>query len=469
MASAIQSLSTASTASSAYTASQIASPLTASSLASQPEAVLSSADSVVTLGSTTASLDIYNAAGTLGTTATSTSTPDISPNKLSDEISAAQEASNIAKKLAAQDAALAASLAKLQAGNAAPISAQPTSTTAAPAPSPTEPSPASSASPALVLLAQTPASAGSTSPLDQLLSAGISQASTATVANSSPIGLAKSSTGATSSQNDPASPPGASALLPLAALSTAATTAESMTAARNTPVSSENAGVTSTNKRQAASRPALAHPPVSNSLLDAATRTATSSKQNSQAIAAGMASTADPLLAPVTTLASPPTLAATSQDGIATNNGASMSPLPAEPAEPLTRETAVTTLPGPATAASAVVTSIAPVKAGSTPEVASSPLNNLTLDSGKQAIATVTQNPAYANLIAGHYTSLAASSAQSPFLAAIPIRIEEITPTIAIPAVNSLSQLGAQSGREGNPGLAYRQRRAYFAQLTDRY
>ena len=240
-------------------------------------------------------------------------------------------------------------------------------------------------------------------------------------------------------------------------------------AAHNIPLSSEKPLVTNTSQRQAASRPALAHPPVSNSLLDAATRAATSSKQNSQAIAAGIASTAAPLLAPVTTLASPPPLAVTTQNGVTRNNGASTPPLPATPAEPLTKQAIVTTLPSPVPAASAVLTSLATVKPGSTPEVASLPLSNLTLDSGKQAIATVTQNPAYANLIAGHYTSLAASSVQSPFMAAIPIRIEEIKPTIAIPAVNSLSQLGGQSGREGNQGLAYRQRRAYFAQLPDRY
>jgi len=281
MASAIQSLSTASTTSSAYTAGQITSPLTTSALASQPEAVLSGSDSVVTLGSATASMDIYNAAGTLGTTTASANTPDIGPNKLSLEISAAQEASNITKKLAAQDAALAASLAKIQVGNAAPISAQPASTTTATAPSPTESSPASTASPASATLAQAPASTGSTSPLDQLLSAGISQASMATVANSSPIRLANSSAGATSSQNNPASPPGAAALLPRAAPSVAAAPAGSMMAAHNIPLSSEKPLVTNTSQRQAASRPALAHPPVSNSLLDAATRAATSSKQNS--------------------------------------------------------------------------------------------------------------------------------------------------------------------------------------------
>lgn len=93
-------------------------------------------------------------------------------------------------------------------------------------------------------------------------------------------------------------------------------------------------------------------------------------------------------------------------------------------------------------------------------EVVNAPIRNSRIDSGAQAFATVAQNPAYANLVAGHFASLAASATQSPAVMTTPNRLEEIKPVIAISAISALTALGAQSGRDGNPAFGFRQRRA---------
>lgn len=104
-----------------------------------------------------------------------------------------------------------------------------------------------------------------------------------------------------------------------------------------------------------------------------------------------------------------------------------------------------------------------------TAEVVNMLISSSQIDSGVQAVATVTQNPAYANMVAGNYVSLAASSAQSPSVITTPIKLEEIKPAIAISAISALSPLGAQSGRDGNPPSGYRQRRVNSIYLQDRY
>jgi hypothetical protein len=80
---------------------------------------------------------------------------------------------------------------------------------------------------------------------------------------------------------------------------------------------------------------------------------------------------------------------------------------------------------------------------------------NLVIDPAAQAITTVAQNPAYANLVAGNYFSMAATSTQSPSIAPTPMRLVGIKPVIAIPAIAALGQLGAQSGRDGNSASDY--------------
>lgn len=97
---------------------------------------------------------------------------------------------------------------------------------------------------------------------------------------------------------------------------------------------------------------------------------------------------------------------------------------------------------------------------GSTSEIANSLTSNHVIDSAVQAVFTVAQNPAYANLVAGNYISVAAASAQSPTVAAPPIMLEEIKPAIAIPAIAALSLLGTQYGRNGNSASGYRLRAA---------
>ena len=96
----------------------------------------------------------------------------------------------------------------------------------------------------------------------------------------------------------------------------------------------------------------------------------------------------------------------------------------------------------------------------STPEVLNLPAGSLPIDSAVQALSTVAQNPAYANLVAVNYVGMANSSAQSPLMLAASKPLEEIKPVIAISAIAAPTQLGAQSGRDGNPALGYRQRNA---------
>jgi hypothetical protein len=113
----------------------------------------------------------------------------------------------------------------------------------------------------------------------------------------------------------------------------------------------------------------------------------------------------------------------------------------------------------PATATNVVAATNATTNSlSSTAEVANLPVVNPQIDSGVQAVTTIAQNPAYANLVAGNYVSMAATSAQSPSVAGTPTRLEDIKPVIAIPAITALSQLGAHSGRDGNPASGYRQR-----------
>jgi hypothetical protein len=110
-----------------------------------------------------------------------------------------------------------------------------------------------------------------------------------------------------------------------------------------------------------------------------------------------------------------------------------------------------------------------PASTSNTPEVANTLITNSQIDSGVQAVATVAQNPAYANMVAGNYVSLAAALAQSPSVITTPNRLEEIKPVIAISAISALSPLGGQSGRDGNPGAGYQQRRTNPIYLQDRY
>lgn len=135
--------------------------------------------------------------------------------------------------------------------------------------------------------------------------------------------------------------------------------------------------------------------------------------------------------------------------------------LPSVTPLPITNASATVASTLPATVSNVVAASNAttnsPIRSA---EAVNRPVLNPEIDAAVQAVITVAQNPAYANLVAGSYVSMAAASAQSPSATFTPMRLEEIKPIISIPAITALSQLGAQYGRDGNPSWSYRQRAA---------
>jgi len=153
----------------------------------------------------------------------------------------------------------------------------------------------------------------------------------------------------------------------------------------------------------------------------------------------------------------------TSNDNVVKADSAATLPLLTPLPQPVTNESTAVVSATPATTANVVAASNTTTNSlGSTAEVANSPVVNPVVDADVQAVTTVGQNPAYANLVAGNYVRMAASSAQSPSVTAPPMRLEDIKPVISIPAITALSQLGAQYGRDGNPAWGNRQRAAIF-------
>ena len=151
----------------------------------------------------------------------------------------------------------------------------------------------------------------------------------------------------------------------------------------------------------------------------------------------------------VTDLAQP--VSTTSKQNVIKTDGATTLPLLTPQPLPITNEPAAVTSITPATTTSvAVASNTATSSLGNNAEIANSPVVNPVIDPVAQAVTTVAQNPAYANLVAGNYVSMAASSTLSPSVVPAPIRLVEIKPVIAIPAISALGQLGAQSGRDGN-------------------
>jgi hypothetical protein len=96
-----------------------------------------------------------------------------------------------------------------------------------------------------------------------------------------------------------------------------------------------------------------------------------------------------------------------------------------------------------ATTTPIISNSVAATNAANTTEtsVVSNNLNASTVvDSGNQAMATIAGNPAYANLVAGLYVSVAASYSPPTNVVTKPSNLEEIKPVIAIPVVGELTQ-----------------------------
>jgi hypothetical protein len=154
------------------------------------------------------------------------------------------------------------------------------------------------------------------------------------------------------------------------------------------------------------------------------------------------------------------TAATTNKETVSKTDSVATLPSLTPTTQSVTTEPGTVTTSTPTTTTNVVATSSATTNNPSAiSEVVNTPARNTTSDSAMQAVTTVAQNPAYPNLVASHYVGMAASMAQSPSVITPPIRLEEIKPAIAIPAISALSKLGAESGRDGNPALGYRQRK----------
>jgi hypothetical protein len=194
--------------------------------------------------------------------------------------------------------------------------------------------------------------------------------------------------------------------------------------------------------------------------------TANSSETNrliaiaSQAIATNSARTLDDLLAANISLSKTEKAASIGEENVAKTERAATPLLPTLLTQSVAQEPVRLTSTTPATTTNVVATSNATTNSLSrTAEIVNLPAGNTTTDTTAQAVANVAQNPAYLNLVAGYYSSMAASATQPPSGNASPIRFDEVKPVNAISAITALSQLGGQSGRDGNPASGYQQRR----------
>ena len=179
-----------------------------------------------------------------------------------------------------------------------------------------------------------------------------------------------------------------------------------------------------------------------------------------QSIASNSTEMLDELLTASISLPGTVTTITTSEDVVSKTDSVTSPPLLTPTAQSVTAEPSTVTSSTPATTSNVVATSLATTNSPSSISVVvNPPASNTIPDSVLQAVVTVTQNPAYPNLVAGQYVGMAASMAQPPSVIPPTIRLEEIKPVIAIPAITALSKPGAQSGRDDNPAPGYRQRK----------
>ncbi|UCV06466.1 hypothetical protein [Dechloromonas denitrificans] len=421
MASVIQSLSSGSTG------SQIVSLETVTQPASQLETQPTPTSTVVVLGSTTVNPSIYNAAGVLITTgssvnvaidtSTTSSTNATTTVTGTNTLSSAPTAALEAKQITDSSAVLAAPLVTQLASQAASLSAERTTTNTALA--------ASQIADNLAELATTLA----TQVANNAASLSVDRATTNIAREANRI--ADNST----------------VLAATLATQLASQTA-SIRAERTTTASlAADARLASTDNNNTSRSVALAQP--------------ASTTESSQ--------TLNQLLSDGIRLTGSESVATGSPNSLSSSNSATTNLPIAQLSGAAVTESIMAKGSIPATTASPLVAGNTTVTPGNSSEVANLPVSNPVTDSRSQAIVTVAQNPAYANLIAGYYKGIATSSAQSPSVAIIPIRAEEIKPPIAILPIDSQAQLGGQSGRDGNSGLGYRQRRAYFSYRQDKY
>lgn len=417
------------TAGSAYLARQTAWPVAVSQLDTGTSSPSAQTDATVSLATTTTSPVTYNAAGTLDTGSTTVNQSTATQTSVATTDTDANAARIIAENSAALDKALADSLAKQQLINTGVIAAELAATAAALALADAS---KASAADRLETSRQTETARQATASnnarmLNELLSAGINQANAATIVNPGLGTIAKTVGAATLESLTSTLPSG---------------TEEASTATSATPgniAAASNATASRLNSTTGG-----ASSLVDNSKFGTVVPEVTSAAQNSadtNRVAANLASVA------ATSTRSPTATAVLS------------SPAPSFRSTQEVSTALASTTPG--TTANVLAASNPTTNSlGSTSEVTNSLTSNHVIDSAVQAVFTVAQNPAYANLVAGNYISVAAASAQSPTVAAPPIMLEEIKPAIAIPAIAALSLLGTQYGRNGNSASGYRLRAA---------
>jgi len=470
MVSAIQTVASASIA------SQIVRPAAVSQPANQANSQLVLPSTTVSLGTNTAAPVTYTASGLLDTggasgsatvnqpisTQASVVITDTTQNAASIKLAADLEARTIAENLAVLDNALADSLANQLLVNTRAAAAALAATAAADA------SQAGIAerveTSRQIEIARQAIATNSARTLDELSAARLNQSNTENVVNASQNAVVQTDSTAT---------------IPLLTPQPQPITNESSAVTNTTPATTANvaaASNTTTNNLSSASE--VANSLVGNPTFDSVVQAVTTAAQNPASVVASSvlspSVTATPItpeeataafaISSITDLTQQVTttpVTTTSNDNVVKADSAATLPLLTPLPQPVTNESTAVVSATPATTANVVAASNTTTNSlGSTAEVANSPVVNPVVDADVQAVTTVGQNPAYANLVAGNYVRMAASSAQSPSVTAAPVRLEDIKPVIAIPSITEITQLGAQYRRDGNPGSGYRQRAA---------
>jgi len=170
-------------------------------------------------------------------------------------------------------------------------------------------------------------------------------------------------------------------------------------------------------------------------------------------IASAMAATEANSATALDTLLQPNIDQSTSSEvaSIAKDSGGTI-PVPAtQPqASPTEAVTSTSTTPSAteiAAPVSSATTATATANTSAPPVIASMPASNSIVDSSTQAISTVAENPAYANMVAGLYVSVANASTPSTSLT-MANQIDVIQPVSAVSPIGQLSEYISQFWRE---------------------
>jgi hypothetical protein len=135
-------------------------------------------------------------------------------------------------------------------------------------------------------------------------------------------------------------------------------------------------------------------------------------------------------------------------------------PSPTAPAAPTAAPLAAATSASAVTSMAAPATAPAPAANVGAATAASNPLaGNFLLNAADQALANITQNPAYAAIAASLYVSVAAYRPQDPSVMAVPDRSDTPKPPNGISALQEVDTEGQETGyqhpRGGNRARAY--------------